>query len=131
MWWRCTGPAVSEVDRPAAATPFLDELVRRLRLDAPTTDVDVRPGGAGTVRWVHPSVDHPLTLYVHEGPLRAAVTALGEDCRDALWPDSTVEAAGFNLLLVHLYEVLATRDTSEPLRITGAGVPWPTTPRED
>jgi len=112
VWWRCTGPAVSEVDRPAAATPFLDELVRRLRLDAPTTD-------------------HPLTLYVHEGPLRAAVTALGEDCRDALWPDSTVEAAGFNLLLVHLYEVLATRDTSEPLRITGAGVPWPTTPRED
>jgi hypothetical protein len=53
------------------------------------------------------------------------VTAIGTECRDALWPDSSIEAAGFNLLLVHLGEVIATRDTSDPLRITDEGLQWP------
>ena len=59
-----------------------------------------------------------------------AVTAIGENCRDDLWPGSSIDAAGFNLLLVHLDEVVATRDTSDPLRITGQGLEWPETLRE-
>jgi hypothetical protein len=113
------------------ATPFVDELVRRLRMDCPGLDVDIRPGGAATVRWESSRVDSPLTLYVHEGDLEVAVTELGQNCRDQLWPGSSVEAAGFNLLLVHLDEVLATRDISEPLRITRQGLVWPTDLRED
>jgi len=53
------------------------------------------------------------------------VTALGEDSRDALWPGSTIEAAGFNLLLVHLDEVVGTRNVSAPLRVTRQGLEWP------
>jgi hypothetical protein len=77
-----------------------------------------------------PDITHPLVLLVRERDQRAAVIAIGEDCRDDLGPDSSIEAAGFNLLLVHLDEVLATRDTSEPLRITGQGLEWPQTLRQ-
>jgi hypothetical protein len=78
-----------------------------------------------------PGIAHSLALHVHEKDLAAAVAALGEDCRDALWPEGTIDAAGFNLLLVHLGEVVATRDTTEPLRITSRGLRWPTGLRED
>ena len=60
-----------------------------------------------------------------ERDLAAAVTSLGEDCRDLLWPDSTIEEAAVNLLFVHVEEVVATRDTTAPLRITPAGPEWP------
>lgn len=106
-------------------TPFLTELVRRMRLDNATVTIDIDNNGAGTVVWQEPDVDHPLVLFVRERDLAAAVTAIGEDCRDELCPDSSIEAAGFNLLLVHLDEVMATRDTSEPLRITDQGLEWP------
>jgi hypothetical protein len=114
-------------------TPYVDEFVRRLRMQVPTVDVDVdvRPSGAATLRWAEPDLAHRLALYVHEKDLAAAVTALGEDCRDALWPGSTIDAAGFNLLLVHLGEIVATRDTTEPLRITSQGLRWPRDFRED
>ena len=112
-------------------TPFVEELVRRLRMGFSDVAVDIRPSGAATARFRASGLDHPLALYVHERDLGAAVSDIGEDCRDALWPESTVEAAGFNLLLVHLDEVIATRNTSEPLRITSDGLVWPTDPRED
>ncbi|WP_222194863.1 hypothetical protein [Modestobacter italicus] len=105
--------------------PFVEELVRRLRMDG--SAVDVRYGGNRSVqiRLGAPRVDHDVTLWTREPDLEAAVTALGEDCRDVLWPDHTVESAGFNLLLVHLDEVIATCGTTAPLRITAAGLQWP------
>jgi hypothetical protein len=106
-------------------TPYLTELVRRMRLDNATVSIDVGNNGAATVVRQEPDVDHPLVLFVRERDLAAAVTAIGEDCRDGLWPDSSILVAGFNLLLVHLDDVLATRDTSEPLRITDQGLEWP------
>ena len=39
--------------------------------------------------------------------------------------DHTVESVGFTLLLVHLDEVIATRDTTEPLRIMADRLQWP------
>ena len=105
-------------------TPYVDELVRRLRLSDP--DVAVQPGGRGSaaVRFHQASVPHVITLWTSDRELEDAVTALGADA-DGLWPGSSVEAAGFDLLLVHLDEVVATRDTTEPLRITAAGLQWP------
>jgi hypothetical protein len=111
-------------------TPYLTELVRRMRLDDAPVSIDISKDGAATVVWQKRDLDHPLVLFVRERDLAAAVTALGEDCRDALWPSSSIEAAGFNLLLVHLDEVVATRDTSEPLRIIDQGLEWPETPRQ-
>lgn len=103
-------------------TPYLTELMRRMRLYNTTATIDVDNDGAATVVWQEPGIDHPLVLFVRERDLAAAVTAIGEDCREALWPDSSIEAAGFNLLLVHLDEVLETRDISKPLRITDQGL---------
>jgi hypothetical protein len=111
-------------------TPYLTELVRRMRLDDAPVSIDISKDGAVTVVWQKRDLDHPLVLFVRERDLAVAVTALGEDCRDALWPSSSIEAAGFNLLLVHLDEVVATRDTSEPLRISDQGLEWPETPRQ-
>jgi hypothetical protein len=108
-----------------AGTPYVDELVRRLRLDG--ADVDLRRGGRDTadVSFADPRVDQRITLRTSESELATAVTTLGDECRDVLWPDHSVESAGFNLLLVHVVEVVATRDTTEPLRITAAGLQWP------
>jgi hypothetical protein len=106
------------------ATPYLDELVRRLRLVHPDVEARVRGEGA-TIGWRDDRLGHPLLLLVGERDLAAAVTSLGEDCRDLLWPDSTTDEAGFDLLLVHVDEVVATRDTTAPLRITPAGLEWP------
>ncbi len=111
-------------------TPYLTELVRSMRLDNATVSIDISQDGAATVVWQVHHLDHPLVLFVRERNLAAAVTALGEDCRDALWPSSSIEAAALNLLLVHLDEVVATRDTSEPLRITDQGLEWPEAPRQ-
>lgn len=106
-------------------TPHLDELLRRLRLDDPSATLDVGRQDTGTIVWREPRVDHPLVLVAGEQDLATAVTGLGEECRDALWPGSTIQAAGFNLLLVHVDEVVATRDTTEPLRIDARGLVWP------
>jgi hypothetical protein len=112
-------------------TPFVDELVRRLRLGFADVAVDIRPSGAASLGFRVPDLAHPVALHVHEKDLAAAVTAHGEECRDVLWPGSTIGTAGFNLLLVHLDEVLATRDTAQPLRITSQGLRWPREFRED
>ena len=105
-------------------TPYVDELVRRLRMDSPRVDVEVRPSGAASVVWDDRGADHPVTLLLQEDSLRTAVTALRREARD-LWPNRSMEEAGFNLLLVHLHEVIATRNTTEPLRITSDGLVWP------
>ncbi|OMQ14343.1 hypothetical protein A7K94_0217345 [Modestobacter sp. VKM Ac-2676] len=107
------------------AVPFIDELVRRLRMDG--REAEARYGGARSVeiRIRYRDLDHPVTLWTKEPDLEAAVTSLGEGCRDDLWPDHGVGSAGFDLLLVHLDEVVATRDTTEPVRISSVGLEWP------
>ena len=70
-------------------------------------------------------LDHPVVLRAREVDLAAALPALGEDCRDALWPDSSLVTPGFNILFVHLDEVLSVRDTSAGLRIAADGLVWP------
>ena len=104
--------------------PYVDELVHRLSRGGGL--LEVRPGGRGSVEvlFTEEGVDHPITLRTSEAELSTAVTALAETAHGA-WPDDTAESAGFNLLLVHLDEVVATRDTSEPLRITADGLQWP------
>jgi hypothetical protein len=106
-------------------TPFVDELVRRLRYDDPDAAADVSERGSATVSFRPSAREDWVFLRTTERDLAAAVTSIGEDCRDELWPSSTIEVAGFNLLLVHVQEVLATRDTSEPLRILPTGLEWP------
>ncbi|MQA35088.1 hypothetical protein [Modestobacter roseus] len=111
------------------AAPFTDELVRRLRRG--DREVAVRFGGHRSAEiTLHPQgLDHPVVLRTKEPDLEAAVTALGADCRDVLWPGHSEESAGFTLLLVHLDEVIATRDTTEPVRIGSLGLEWPRWPR--
>ncbi|WP_299960249.1 hypothetical protein [uncultured Modestobacter sp.] len=105
--------------------PFIEELLRRLRMDGAVVDAEYGGNRSVQIRLGGRRVDHEVTLWTKEPDLEAAVTALGRDCRDMLWPDHTVESAGFNLLLVHLDEVIATRDTTAPLRITATGLQWP------
>ena len=104
---------------------YVEELVRRLRTDDPTAEVEYALRRTAYVRFTDPHVDHRITVWTSETELARAVSAIGEECRDALWPDGTVESSGFNLLLVHLDEVIATRDTTQPLRITADGLQWP------
>jgi hypothetical protein len=82
-------------------TPFVDELVRRLRLDG--GPVEARRGGRQTADVVlHlAALDHPVTQRRLPGPPKAR-----------LWR-GVVD------------EVVATRDTTEPLRITAGGLQWP------
>lgn len=105
-------------------TPRLSELVRRLRLSDSTATVDLSDDGTARIVWQHEGAKS-VTLLTTEEDISHAVTAMGEDCRDALWPGSTLEEAGLNLLLVHLDEVIATRDTSQPLLIDSTGLVWP------
>jgi hypothetical protein len=43
-------------------TPYLTELVRRMRLDDPAASIDVGRNGTATVVWRKRDVDHPLVL---------------------------------------------------------------------
>lgn len=99
---------------------YLDELLRRLRMTDP--DAALSPSGAV---FTPPDRDDPVRLLVSEATLAEAVRRIGEDCRDALWPTSSVDEAGFNLLFVHLDEVLVTRVVDGPLRVTEDGLEWP------
>lgn len=74
------------------ATPYLDELVHRLRLTRPDVEARVR-GEDATIGWRDDRLAHPLLLRVGERDLAAAGTSPGEDCRDLLWPDSTTGEA--------------------------------------
>jgi hypothetical protein len=111
-------------------TPYVDELVRRLRVHDPGVDVEYGGRGSAAVRFRDPHVPHVITVWTSDRELAAAVTSLG-DCRDVLWPDHSVESAGFNLLLVHVDEAVASRDTTEPMRITAQGLQWPDRLRSD
>lgn len=107
-------------------TPYVTELVRRLSPDDPGVTCQLVGGGPARIEWRVVGVDHPIVLLVDEPDLAAAVRELGLSVRDALWPDESVDTAGFNILRVHLAEVLMTRDTSRPLRIDDRGLRWPT-----
>ena len=107
---------------PVTGMPFVDELARRLRLDGGSVEIDYGPRKTAELRCAEAGDGPRFTLATSEAELGAAVVALGRDCRDALWPDSTIEQAGFNLLLVHLHEVVSGRDLAEPLRIAAEGV---------
>ena len=106
------------------AGPYVEELVRRLRLD--DAALQVHHGGRQSVAisFAPPGLAHRVTVWTREPDLAAAVTALAVDA-EQLWPGTPPAAAGFNLLLVHLDEVVATRDTTDPLRITADGLQWP------
>jgi hypothetical protein len=106
-------------------TPFVDEFVRRLRDGDAEAAVDVTDRGSATLSFRPAELDRWVILQTTERDLAAAVVSIGEEVRDELWSGSTIEAAGFNLLLVHLDEVIMTRDTTEPLRILPAGLEWP------
>ena len=101
---------------------YADELVRRLLLDHPAADVHRESRGRVTITWAEQGQLEPLVLRTTETDLRMAVDALGRDCRDALWPTSREQDAGFNLSLVHLDETIATRQIHGPLVITGRGL---------
>ncbi len=111
-------------------TPFLQELERSLRLDDPDLLFEVTPSGAAHIRTRLDADQEPAVLFAPEEHLAAAVTAVGEGCRGELWPDSTITAAGFNLLLIHLDEIAATRDTTHPIVMTRQGWQWPEPPEE-
>jgi hypothetical protein len=103
------------------AGPFMNELLTRLQyLDA---DAALTAAGDG-LTW-HDDNAAVVTLITSEHELAHAVRSAGRDVRDDLWPGSSLEDAGFNLLLVHLDELLATRDVTEPLRLTREGLIWP------
>jgi hypothetical protein len=108
-----------------AGMPCVEELVRRLIADHAAVEVEYGPRRTASVHFSPAQSAHRITLRTSETELGAAVTTIGEECRDVLSPDRTVESAGFDLLLVHLDEVIATRDTTEPLRITADGLQWP------
>jgi hypothetical protein len=112
-------------------TPYLYEFISRLRMDAPDADMALGSDGEATVTWHDGGVGRPITVIVREADLAAAVATIGGESRDMLWPSSTTDDAGFNLLLVHFEEVIATRDTSRPLRISSAGLIWPDRRREN
>lgn len=101
--------------------PFRDELLRRLRLvDA---DAGLTATGDGITWRAHSGA--MATLVTCEDELAEAIRSTGQDARAGLWPDRTIEEAGLTLLLIHLDEVLATRDVTEPLRVTREGLIWP------
>lgn len=112
------------------ATPHVDELVRRLSMDGSAVDVHVRSSGAVTVTWRPRGLDHPVVLSLREDELASVVDDLAEDGGTDLWPGAGTQAAGFNLLLVHLDEVVMTRDTTDVVRLTGDGLQWPTATRD-
>lgn len=101
--------------------PFMEELLHRLRQQWP--DAAFTSAGDG-LTCTDPAAG-AVTVITSESELVSAVTAAGRDTRDALWPGSTIEAAGFNILLVHLDEILRTGSLTGPLRITHEGLVWP------
>ena len=111
---------------PVAGVPHVEERVRRLSTDRGAVEVDHGPPQTASVHSRDARVAHPVTLRTCESEPTAAVTAIGGGCREALRPDQTVDSAGSDLLLVHLDEVVAPRDTTEPLRITADGLQGPT-----
>lgn len=115
-----------------SATPHVDELVRRLSMDAGAVDdVHVRSSGAVTLTWSPRGLDHPVVLSLREDELASVVDDLAENGGTHLWPGTERQAAGLNLLLVHLDEILMTQDTTDVIRLTGDGLQWPTAPRDD
>lgn len=105
-------------------TPYLAELMRRLRLGDAGASIRIGANGAASIVWSERGVDHPLLL-TSEHDLAASIAATGVGARDAVWPDCSRDEAGFNLLMTHLDEVLLTHETSAPLRVTRAGPEWP------
>jgi len=104
---------------------YVGMLVERIALDANELHVSTHDRGETTLSWRPSGRTGPVTLVVREGDLGAAVTFLGEECREELWPNSSIVDAGFNMLLTHLDEVVATRNLSEPLRVGRRGLIWP------
>jgi hypothetical protein len=106
-------------------TPFLDELMKWLNHDHPDATIRIGKRGAASITWSADNDTQPVVLLTDELTLAAAVTSLGRECRDALWPGRTEVEAGLSILTLHLWEILATRVITEPLRITADGLDWP------
>lgn len=110
---------------------YLKEFLRRLRVDDQDAHVQLAAGGKATIIWHVEGCESPVMITTTESDLAAAVAEIGGDSRDVLRPSSTVDEAGFNLLLVHLEEVIATRDLSGGLEIGRAGLIWPDRRNDD
>jgi len=77
-------------------------------------EVVVAPDGTTTtVVWRDPEATSAITVVVAEHDLAHAVAEIGRSCH-TLWPSATVDEAGFNLLFVHLQEVIATATRAVP-----------------
>jgi hypothetical protein len=101
--------------------PFMYELLKRLQM----LDADAALTAAGDAVVWQSDDSATITLITSEDELADTIRHIGRDVRDDLWPGSSIEDAGFNLLLVHIDDVLATRYVTEPLRLTRTGLIWP------
>jgi hypothetical protein len=90
----------------------------------PTAAVEFEDPGQITVSFSHPGQDESITVHTTEASLEQAIPLLGRQAQGA-WPSSGQDEAGFNILTLHLDEVLATRRVSGPLSIDGRGLVWP------
>lgn len=114
----------------ARGDALLHELERRLRVHDRDLLFEVTESGAAHIRTKVKDDKEPVVLFATEEQLAAGVTAVGEECRDSLWPASTVTSAGFKLLLTHLDEIVSTRGTIEPIVMTRQGWQWPESPEQ-
>ena len=105
--------------------PFIDELAHRLCIDGEVTQTgdDILIHRLGDVRY-----EQPLTVHADDAGIRAAVN-ISTATRNALWPGTDPTEAGFNLLLVHLQELIDTGRT--PIRIDPLGILIPTESPEE
>jgi len=111
----------SDPGQADADQPVLERLLAKLRMQHP--EAALTPAGDG-VTWTDEDAG-AVTLIVSERDLADLVRSSGRSVRDDLWPGSSFEEAGLNLLLVDLDEVLDTRQVTGPLTIDENGLVWP------
>ena len=92
----------------------VEELARRMLSTYPSATIEFANPGQITITFDDPGQEQPVVLRTSEAHLERAIAKLGQQAQDA-WPSSTHTEAGFNVLGVHLEEVLATRPVNEVL----------------
>jgi len=103
---------------------YVREFARRMLDVYPGANIEFNDPGQITVTFNDPGHEQPVVLRTSEGHLERAIAKLGEQAQDA-WPNNTQDEAGFNILELHLEEVLATRRIEADLLIGANGLVWP------
>lgn len=103
---------------------YVGELARRMLSVYPAAGIEFADPGQITITFNDPGHEQPVVLHASEAQLEKAISKLGQQSQDA-WPNSTQEEAGFNILELHLEEVLATRRIQDVLSINADGLVWP------